>query len=469
MKSESESSSAQSGALARTMGLGALTIYGVGDMLGAGVYAAIGGWAATMGNALWAAFAAAMLGAVLTGLSYASLGSRYPRAAGASFITQRAFGMPFLSFTVGLAVAASGLTSFATQSRAFAGYFLGFFSLSLPGAKGATDPAASGALVLAIVVGFILFLTAVNLWGMRESVGFNILCTALEAAGLLIVIAVGVRFWGSVNLLEVPPLPDGTATSLGFALLVQGAALTFYSFVGFEDMINVSEEVKDPRRNFPRAVLMALAIVTVVYIAVAITVVSVVPYQVLGASSKPLVEVVRTAAPGFPIAIFSFIALFAIANTGLLNYIMASRLLYGMARMGFVPRALGAVHPKRQTPHVAIGVLMLVVLALAFVGDVSSLSNATTILLLTVFIMVNASLLALQRKPGEEKGAFEIPSVVPMLGVVVCGGMLVSNFLDEKRRASLPIALAMLAGIAVLYFIARPKNISEETLSQVDS
>jgi amino acid transporter len=148
---------------------------------------------------------------------------------------------------------------------------------------------------------------------------------------------------------------------------------------------------------------------------------------------------------------------------------MASRLLYGMARMGFVPRALGAVHPKRQTPHVAIGVLMLVVLALAFVGDVSSLSNATTILLLTVFIMVNASLLALQRKPGEEKGAFEIPSVVPMLGVVVCGGMLVSNFLDEKRRASLPIALAMLAGIAVLYFIARPKNISEETLSQVDS
>jgi amino acid transporter len=109
-------------ALARTMGLGALIIYGIGDMLGSGVYALIGKAAGIMGNAVWLAFAASMVAALLTGLSYASLGSRYPRAAGASFITHRAFGLPFLSYMVGLAVAASGLTSFATQSRTFAGY-----------------------------------------------------------------------------------------------------------------------------------------------------------------------------------------------------------------------------------------------------------------------------------------------------------------------------------------------------------
>ena len=267
----------------------------------------------------------------------------------------------------------------------------------------------------------------------------------------------------------MPPLPSGEANALGFALLVQGAALTFYSFVGFEDMINVSEEVKNPRHNFPRGVMIALGVVTFVYIAVAVTVVSVVPYQKLGESSKPLLLVVQTAAPGFPIAIFSFIALFAIANTGLLNYIMASRLLYGMARMGFVPRALGRVHPKRKTPHVAIGVLMLIVLMLALPGDVSKLSKATTILLLTVFIAVNASLLALKNRPGEEKGAFEVPSVVPLGGAIVCAGMLLSNFFDEAGRAALPFAGAMLAAIAALYFVVRPKNISEETLGEAAS
>ncbi len=447
------------------MGLGALTIYGVGDMLGAGVYAAIGKWAGVMGNALWLAFAAAMIGALLTGLSYASLGSRYPRAAGASFITHRAFGMPFLSFLVGLAVAASGLTSFATQSRAFSGYFLGMFGVSQPGVKSAL-PEASFGVWLAVVLGFILLLTLINFWGMKEATWINIFCTAVEVIGLAIVIWVGARFWGGINYLETPRAPDSaSANGLGLSLIVQGAALTFYSFVGFEDMINVSEEVKNPERNFPRAVLMALAVVTLIYIAIAITVVSVVPYAKLATSSEPLVDVVRTAAPGFPIAIFSFIALFAIANTGLLNYIMSSRLLYGMARMNMVPSWLGRVHPTRRTPHVAIGFLMVIVMMLAFAGDVGRLAYATTILLLLVFMLINVSLLRLQGRADEPKGQFEVPSFVPALGFAVCGAMLVSSFFDAERRASFSIALALLAGISVLYLIARPTNINEETLS----
>jgi APA family basic amino acid/polyamine antiporter len=450
------------------MGLGALTIYGVGDMLGAGVYAAIGKWAGVMGNALWAAFAAAMLGAMLTGLSYASLGSRYPRAAGASFISQRAFGMPFLSFTVGLAVAASGLTSFATQSRAFSGYFLGFFGMAGPGAT-SDLPQAPQTTYLLVVIGFIVALGLINFWGMKQATWLNVVCTLVEAAGLAIIIAVGARYWGSVNLLEVPPLPDGTAQALGFSLLVQGAALTFYSFVGFEDMINVSEEVVNPRRNFPRAVIMAVAIVTVVYIAVSITVVSVVPYQILGKSSQPLVEVVTTAAPRFPIALFSFIALFAITNTGLLNYIMSSRLLYGMARMGFVPAIFGRVHATRRTPHVAIATLMAIVIALSFVGDVKALAGATTILLLSVFIVINASLLRLQRRADEPHGEFEVPAFVPLLGIVVCLGMLISYVTTPDNRASVPIALAMLGGIALLYFLARPRDINEDTLSKAEA
>ena len=462
-------------ALARTMGLGALIIYGVGDMLGAGVYSVIGRWAGVMGNALSMAFAASMVAALLTGLSYASLGSRYPRAAGASFITHRAFHLPFVSYVVGLAVVASGLTSFATQSRAFSGYFLGLIGQSLPGADSALPPASPGA-VFAIIIAFILALTFINFWGMRESTMLNLVCTFIEVAGLIIVVMVGARFWGSVNYFEVPAAAQTSGSPVGGwfwpTFVLQGAVLTFYSYVGFEDMLNVTEEVKNPRRNFPIAVMVALAITTVIYMLISITAVSVVPYQTLAKSGQPLVDVVTTAAPGFPREVFSFISLFAITNTALLNYIMGSRLIYGMARQGFVPKVLGSVHPTRHTPHMAIFALMVVVIVLAMSGSVSQLAAATSVLLLTVFITINAALIVLKRRVDEPKGSFEIPTFVPVGGIIICVLMLY----NVKAPAATPtdpnpydprlIALALITGIAILYAVMRPKNITEETLTE---
>lgn len=428
------------------MGLGALIIYGVGDMLGAGVYALIGKVAGVMGNAVWLAFAASMVAAALTGLSYASLGSRHPRAAGIAYISQRAFGRPFLSYLLGLAVVASGLTSFAAGARAFAGYFLGVLGVNT------TTLAVS-----AVVVGYIAVLTLINLRGMRESTWLNVLCTTIEAAGLFIIIAVGIRYWGGVNYLETPVASTG-GTGISFPLILGGAVLTFYSFVGFEDMLNVTEEVKNPERNFPIAVLAALAITTVIYIAVAITAVSVVPHAELAASSQPLVEVVKRAAPWFPSSAFSFIALFAITNTGLLNYIMGSRLVYGLSRQGLMPRALGAVHPTRHTPHRAIFALLVLVLILALSGNVAQLASATSTLLLGVFICVNASLIVLKRRKDEEPGRFEIPVIIPILGILTC-----ALILAHATRPALLTALALLAGIAALYLVMHPKNVVPET------
>ncbi|HEX8295478.1 MAG TPA: amino acid permease [Chthoniobacteraceae bacterium] len=426
-------------ALARTMGLGALIIYGVGDMLGAGVYALIGKAAGTMGNAVWLAFLASVIAALLTGLSYASLGSRHPRAGGVAYISQRAFGLPFLSYLLGLAVVASGLTSLAAGARAFAGYFLGVLNVD---ATGTWAP-------VVVIIGYIGVLTLINFWGMRESTWLNVLCTVIEAGGLLIIIAVGLRYWGGVNYLETPVAVSGTG-GITFPLVLSGAVLTFYSFVGFEDMLNVTEEVKDPQRNFPIAVMAALGITTLIYIAIAITAVSVVPHAELARSGQPLVEVVKRAAPDFPSGIFSFISLFAITNTGLLNYIMGSRLLYGLARQGLVPRALGNVHPTRRTPHVAILTLLLIVLLLALSGNVGQLASATSVLLLGVFIVVNASLLALQRRQDEPRGRFEVHPIIPAAGILVCGVILF-----HAQPAALLTALALLAGIAVLYFLMR--------------
>ena len=455
--------------LARNMGLGALIIYGVGDMLGAGIYGLIGKWAGTMGNAIWIAFLSSMVAALLTGLSYASLGSRYPRAAGAAYITHRAYHLPFLSYVVGLAVVASGLTSMATQSRAFSGYFLGLLGQSPPtsvaGSTVSLLPEATFGLWLCFVLGFILVLSFINFWGIREATWLNIACTFVEVSGLLIVIIVGVRFLGRVNYFEVPAASPGAAASLLTpALVLQGAVLTFYSFIGFEDMINVTEEVKNPRRNFPIAVMTALAITAVVYMLVSLIAVSVVPYTQLKDSGQPLVDVVVTAAPSFPKELFSFIALFAITNTALLNYIMGSRVVYGMARLGFVPRGLGTVHPVRRTPHLAIALLMCVVILLALSGDIKQLAQATSVLLLCVFIVVNGALIVLKNRPGEPQGAFEVPVFVPIGGILVCASML-----WHADPAAWKIAAFLAAGIGLLYLIARPRNITEETISEVEA
>ena len=428
------------------MGLGALIIYGVGDMLGSGIYALIGKAAGVMGNAVWLAFLASMAAALFTGLSYASLGSRHPRAAGMAYIAQRAFGSPFLSYMLGLAVVASGLTSMATQSRAFAGYFLGLLGVD------AANPVHTTVVILA----FIAALTFINFWGMRESTWLNLLCTAVEVAGLFLIIAVGLRFWGGeINYFETPAATP--AASITFPLVLSGAVLTFFSFVGFEDMLNVTEEVKNPARNFPIAVIAALAITTVIYISVAITAISVVPHAELAASGQPLVEVVKRAAPWFPSGAFSFIALFAITNTALLNYIMGSRLVYGLARQGLAPRALGAVHPSRRTPHLAIFALLFIVVGLALSGNVAQLASATSVLLLGVFIFVNAALIVLKRRPSEPRGFFEVPVIIPAAGILTC-----AMILFHAKPPALITALALLAGIALLYVVMRPRNVIAE-------
>ncbi len=436
-------------ALARTMGLWALAIYGVGDMLGTGIYVLIGRAAGAMGSAVWLAFVVSMVAAMLTGLSYACIGSRHPKAAGAAYVTQRAFGKPFLSYVIGLAVMASGLTSMATASRGFAGYAYGFLVAAAPGLEGSERMVQT-----LLVLGFIGGLTFINFWGMRESTWLNLICTTIEVGGLVFIIAIGIPFWGGTDYL----LPPTDHSAFTLPLILGGAQLTFFSFVGFEDMLNVTEEVKDPERNFPRALVVALLIVTVIYIAIAITAVSVVPHAELAVSKDPLVEVTRRAAPWFPPALFTAISLFAITNTALLNYIMGSRLAYGMARQGLLPRVLGRVHATRRTPHVAILTLMVMVTTLALAGNIDALAKATAALLLGAFILMNAALIVLKLRPGEPRGSFEVPIVVPAGGILVCGLLLAFT----REPEALGISGIILAGICVLYLALRPKNVVVE-------
>jgi amino acid transporter len=389
--------------LRRVIGPKLLVFFVIGDILGTGIYALTGAVAGEVGGAAWMAFGLAFIVAMFTATSYVELVGKYPRAAGAALYTQRAFGIHFLTFMVAFAVMCSGLTSAAAASRAFAGDYLQEF-VSLP--------------ALAVAIAFLVVLGLINFRGVAESVRLNVVLTTIELSGLVLIIVIGAialaRGMGDAgNAFRFQP--EGTPVSL----VISGAALAFFALVGFEDSVNMAEETTDPTRTFPRALFTGIAITGVVYMLVAFVATALVPLETLARSTGPLLEVVRVGAAWFPLAVFSFIALFAVSNSALINMMMASRLVYGMAREGIIPGALGLVHPLRQTPWVAIVFTSVLAIGLASYGGVENLGGTTALLLLCVFALVNAAVLVLRRHKVEHEH-YRAPTIFPVLGVVSC-------------------------------------------------
>ena len=440
--------------LQQTIGGWQVMFYGLGSMLGAGIYALIGRAADSLGNAVWLAFLVAMIAAMLTGLSYACVGSRYAKAGGAAYVTQHGLHKPLLSYVVGIAVMMSGLTSMATGSQAIAEQLEKALGFSID--------------IKFVAIGIVFLVGCVIYRGLRESMWLNVLCTVVEASGLLFIIAVGARYWGSVNYLETAKdtVAGGPGSGITLALVMQGAVLTFFSFIGFEDILNVSEEVKNSRKNVPFGLIGAMILATLIYMAVAITAVSVVPWRELAASKTPLMDVAHKAAPwlGGIDRLYLGITIFAIGNTALLNYIMGSRLLYGMSRQGLLPAILSRVHPKRHTPHIAVFVLFGIVTVLILSGGVKQMAESTVLLLLAVFTVVNIALVVLKRRPGEPKGGFEPPMFVPVLGALTCASLIYTRIHSAVTSAdtSMHIAPLIAGGIIVisvlLYVVLKPKN-----------
>lgn len=421
--------------LSRSIGLFALIVYGVGDMVGAGIYGTIGVAAGYMGNAVWLSFLVSMLAALLTGLTYSSLSSRYPCAAGTAYVAQRAFGSPFLSFVVGLAAIASGLTSMAAGGRVFAATLAPMLPHIAP---------------LFFLAAFLLGLTFVNFQGIRECVWVNVLCTTIEVGGLLLIIGMSIPYWGTIDYLETPPGSGGITPGL----VMTGAVLTFFAFVGFEDLLNLAEEVKDPERTMPRGIILAVLCTTIIYVLVSLAAVSVIPYARLAdpANGAPMTQIAAKAATGIPPWLFTGITLFAVANTALMNFIMGSRLVYGMSRQKLLPAWLGIVHARRKTPHRAILVLAAIVAILSLSGGIADLASATSLLLLLVFALMNAALIRLKFHKSEPPGRFEVPLGVPVAGFLVCAGLIFARVTSSAGgwKSSL-IAFAILGLIGILY------------------
>ena len=397
--------------LKRVMGPWLLLLFIIGDILGTGIYALTGQVANQVGGMVWLPFLVAFVVAMMTAFSYLELVTKYPRAAGAALYTHRAFGIHFLTFIVAFAVMCSGITSSATASRAFAANFAKVFEFGTLGSFTVTG----------IALAFMLIVALVNFRGVGESVKLNVVLTLVELTGLLIVIMIG--FWaigmGKGDVARAFSFESAPGTSFVWPVIA-ATTLAFFAMVGFEDSVNMAEETKDPTRIFPKILLLGLLITGTIYILVSISAITLVSPKELGQGETPLLKVVQTGAPGFPIAIFGFITMFAVANSALINMLMASRLVYGMSREHVLPAVFGKVHPRRQTPYVSIVFTTLLAIALiTFVGEIPALGGTTALLLLCVFTIVNIAVLVL-RKDKVAHSHFRTPTLVAVLGALSC-------------------------------------------------
>ncbi|MDQ1217801.1 APC family permease [Microbacterium arborescens] len=419
--------------LRRGIGGPLLFAFILGDVLGAGVYALMGVLAERVGGMLWAPLLAALVLALLTAGSYAELVTKYPRAGGAAVFAERAFKNKLVSFLVGFCMLAAGVVSAAGLSIAFAGQYLQTF-VEVP--------------VVPVAIVFLAVLAALNARGIRESMGANFVMTAIEVSGLVIVVVVvGFLLAGrGGDVSRVTQVPEGTGVA---SAVLAGAIIAYYSFVGFETSANMIEEVKEPSRMYPRALFAALGAAGLVYVLVGLASSIALPPEELSSSSGPLLAVVEASGVAIPSWLFSLIALIAVANGALLTMIMASRLTYGMAEQGLLPRALSRVLPGRQTPWVAILATTLVAMLLTLVGDLALLAETVVLLLLFVFLSANISVLVL-RRDRVDHDHFRVWTFVPVLGVASCL-LLLSQ---QTLRVWIFGAILIVVGVG-LYFVAR--------------
>jgi amino acid transporter len=415
MSSVSVSDAAQPAAttepsLHRVMGPWLLLLFIVGDILGTGIYALTGQVAKQVGGAVWLPFVVAFIVALMTAFSYLELVTKYPRAAGAALYTHRAFGIHFITFIVAFAVMCSGITSASTASRAFAANLSNAFGLNL----------AAGIGITLVGLVFMAAVGVINLRGVGESVKTNVVLTCVELTGLLIIIWIGLWAIGAGQGDVSRVTEFKTAGDSIFWPVIAATTLAFFAMVGFEDSVNMVEECKNPNRIFPKILFAGLIITGLVYILVSISAITLVAPEQLGEGETPLLKVVQAGAPDFPLGIFAFITMFAVANSALINMLMASRLVYGMSRERVLPEVLGRVHPTRRTPYVAIGFTTLLAFGLiTFVGEVPALGGTTALLLLCVFTVVNVAVLVLRRdRVGHE--FFRTPTIVPILAALCC-------------------------------------------------
>ena len=389
--------------LKKELGLFQVTLAGIGVILGAGIYALIGIASGIAGNAIWLAFVIGAVIALLTGLSYAELSSMFKRDAGEYNYVENAFNKK-MALYLGLVIVFAGIVTAAAVSLGFANYFSALFKTP----------------VIYIAILLTLLLSLLNYYSIKESSWFNNIATVIESLGLIIIIILGIKFIGKVDYFEMPH---------GFNGVLQATALIFFAFLGFDNIIKLAEETKDPQKTIPKAVMLSIIISSIIYILVAISAVSILGWQSLSASKAPLADVAASSFGGIAFVVLAIIALFSTSNTLLVSLVTTSRMAYGMAEEKGLPKFISLVDKKTRTPWVAIFLIMIVTVLFILIGDIKFVAGLANLGLFITFTFVNLSLIILRYKKPYMERKFKVPLNISKFNIPAFLGFLFCLFM----------------------------------------
>jgi amino acid transporter len=422
--------------LKRELSLVETTLIGIGNILGAGIYVLMGKAAGLAGNLVWFSFLFAGITAALSAFSYMELSSMYPRAGAEYEFVKRAFGERVGLF-IGLLVVYYVTITSSAVALGFGKYFSNLFGVgNLSGA-----------------IGLFLFLSLIMVYGIKESARLAILITLIELSGLLLIIYAGIPYLGTVDYFEAPDL----------AGLFEASALIFFAFLGFEDIVRLSQEIKDAEKTIPKALFISMVFTVFLYVCVAVAAVSVLDFRALGLSEVPLADVADVALGNDAFILLSWIALFSTINTVLVVTLGGSRIVYGMASAGSLPGVLASVHPRFRTPWIAIFGIVSISSCFVLLGDITTVANIANFMIFVVFFVVNLALIKLRYTEPERKRPFKVPFSIGRLPLFPCLGALSSVFLFSRISLEIMYYGFFLLAIGLIVVLFRNWRKSSET------
>ena len=422
--------------LKRHMGLFHLTMYGVGLILGAGIYVLIGEATAFAGNSVWISFLFGIIIAMFAGLSYAELTALFPKAAAEYTFVKHAFKNNFLAFIIGWLTAITSMITAATVSLGFGGYLAQFVNL----------PITISAVLL------IGGLSIVNFIGIKESTWANTIFAIITAGGLVLIIFLGMTY-ETTESIDYFEMPHGTTG------IILAFVLIFFAFIGFEDMANVAEEVKRPKKTIPRAIILSVIITGILYILVSLSVVRVINWEELGQSAAPLAAIAERSLGIQGSIALSAIALFATASTVLITLVAGSRILYGMAHNKSLPLSLGKIHSKTKTPWIAVIGILITSIAFTLIGDIVIVANITVFAVVITFAMINLSVIVLRYTEPNLERSFRVPVNIGRFPLLPLFGFGVTIYMAiQFEMEVMLVGFAIMAAGALFYVIFNRKQ-----------
>ena len=410
-------------------------MYGVGLILGAGIYVLIGEAAGFAGNSMWISFLLGSIVAIFAGLSYAELTSLYPKAAAEYTFVKNAFKNNFFGFIIGWLTAITSMIVAATVSLGFGGYFTQFIELPIT-------------FVAVLLIGI---LSIVNFIGIKESTWANTIFALITAAGLILIIILGLTAEPSepIDYFEMPN---------GYIGIILAFVLIFFAFIGFEDMANVAEEVKRPHKTIPRAIILSVVITGVIYILVSLSVVRVLNWEELSLSSAPLADVAKNVLGTNGSITLSLIALFATASTVLITLVAGARILYGMAKSNSLPLFLSRIHSKTKTPWIAVIGILITSVGFAFIGDIVIVANITVFAVVITFAVINLAVIVLRYTESELERPFKVPINIGKFPVLPLFGLATTVYMALQFEIEVVLVGFVIIGIGAIFYVILKKK-----------